>query len=235
MSDGGSGGEPRGGSPRTAGAAPGSLAARFRRLSTTAASGRIKRRRPSSASARIACLAPVRESRRSGRQHRHGRMTAPSSRAGPPGSFKENFRARRKRSISAASRGTTRSRGRGLLHQPDTSRGETPGFPASTRAGELRACSRTVIEEVFRRWGNAGQIACPAVDPSMPIPWISRVAEPKPADRKSAGTPGVLEVPVRDGGPSRTRTLDPLIKSERRKRTRKQPPDSRSGKPRPSA
>ena len=27
------------------------------------------------------------------------------------------------------------------------------------------------------------------------------------------GTPGVLEVPVRDGGPSRTRTLDPLIKS----------------------
>ena len=31
------------------------------------------------------------------------------------------------------------------------------------------------------------------------------------------GTPGVLEVPVVDGGPSRTRTLDPLIKSEGRR------------------
>jgi hypothetical protein len=34
------------------------------------------------------------------------------------------------------------------------------------------------------------------------------------ADRKSAGTSGVLEVPAFVGGPSRTRTLDPLIKSE---------------------
>jgi hypothetical protein len=34
------------------------------------------------------------------------------------------------------------------------------------------------------------------------------------ADRKSAGTSDVLEVPVNNGGPSRTRTLDPLIKSE---------------------
>jgi len=31
--------------------------------------------------------------------------------------------------------------------------------------------------------------------------------------KRLTGTPGVLEVPVRDGGPSRTRTLDPLIKS----------------------
>jgi len=30
---------------------------------------------------------------------------------------------------------------------------------------------------------------------------------------KTAGTPAVLEVPVVFGGPSRTRTLDPLIKS----------------------
>ena len=34
------------------------------------------------------------------------------------------------------------------------------------------------------------------------------------ADRKSAGTSGVLEVPAFVGGPSRTRTLDPLIKSQ---------------------
>jgi hypothetical protein len=28
------------------------------------------------------------------------------------------------------------------------------------------------------------------------------------------GTPAVTEVPVNNGGPSRTRTLDPLIKSQ---------------------
>ena len=33
------------------------------------------------------------------------------------------------------------------------------------------------------------------------------------ADGKSAGASGVLEAPVKIGGPSRTRTLDPLIKS----------------------
>src|SRR5205807_8273922 len=33
------------------------------------------------------------------------------------------------------------------------------------------------------------------------------------ADRKSAGASDVLEAPVIIGGPSRTRTLDPLIKS----------------------
>jgi hypothetical protein len=35
------------------------------------------------------------------------------------------------------------------------------------------------------------------------------------ADRKSAGASGALEAPVIIGGPSRTRTLDPLIKSRR--------------------
>jgi len=38
------------------------------------------------------------------------------------------------------------------------------------------------------------------------------VAELTSADRKSAGASGVLEAPVIIGGPSRTRTLDPLIK-----------------------
>jgi len=33
-------------------------------------------------------------------------------------------------------------------------------------------------------------------------------------NQNETGTPGVLEVPVADGGPSRTRTLDPLIKSQ---------------------
>jgi hypothetical protein len=41
------------------------------------------------------------------------------------------------------------------------------------------------------------------------------------ADRKSAGTSGVLEAPVIVGGPSRTRTLDPLIKSRVQKRTQR--------------
>src|SRR5262249_30559847 len=45
------------------GAASGSLAARFRRTSATAASARTKRRRPSSPRTRIAWLAPVRDSR----------------------------------------------------------------------------------------------------------------------------------------------------------------------------
>jgi len=31
--------------------------------------------------------------------------------------------------------------------------------------------------------------------------------------KKTTGTPGVTEVPVNNGGPSRTRTVDPLIKS----------------------
>jgi hypothetical protein len=36
----------------------------------------------------------------------------------------------------------------------------------------------------------------------------------KTAAKTLTDTPGVLEVPVRDGGPSRSRTLDRLIKSD---------------------
>ena len=32
--------------------------------------------------------------------------------------------------------------------------------------------------------------------------------------KKTTGTPAVTEVPVNNGGPSRTRTVDPLIKSD---------------------
>jgi hypothetical protein len=34
------------------------------------------------------------------------------------------------------------------------------------------------------------------------------------AARTKTGTPALTEVPANDGGPSRTRTLDPLIKSD---------------------
>src|SRR5437762_1316057 len=46
--------------------------------------------------------------------------------------------------------------------------------------------------------------------------WVFRLHEFRPADRKSAGASGALEAPVIIGGPSRTRTLDPLIKSQPR-------------------
>jgi hypothetical protein len=45
------------------------------------------------------------------------------------------------------------------------------------------------------------------------FPCILRSQNLKPADTKSTGASGVLEAPVIIGGPSRTRTLDPLIKS----------------------
>jgi len=40
------------------------------------------------------------------------------------------------------------------------------------------------------------------------------VTEPTSAARKSAGASDALEAPAFIGGPSRTRTLDPLIKSD---------------------
>jgi hypothetical protein len=46
------------------------------------------------------------------------------------------------------------------------------------------------------------------------ISWASGAAELRTADQKSAGASGVPEAPVIIGGPSRTRTLDPLIKSD---------------------
>src|SRR5437667_6936371 len=45
--------------------------------------------------------------------------------------------------------------------------------------------------------------------------------------KTTTGTPAVTEVPVNNGGPSRTRTVDPLIKSHSRKQPQKnsdQPP-----------
>jgi hypothetical protein len=54
----------------------------------------------------------------------------------------------------------------------------------------------------------------PAVGSGLQISSDLGLAKSKPADRKSAGTSGVLEAPVLIGGPSRTRTLDPLIKSD---------------------
>ncbi len=44
--------------------------------------------------------------------------------------------------------------------------------------------------------------------------WVFRHVERKPADRKSAGASDAPEAPVLIGGPSRTRTVDPLIKSQ---------------------
>jgi hypothetical protein len=114
------------------GAASGSFEARFRRTSATAASVSTRRRRPSSPRTRSRgwhqCGTAVRQSRR---QHRHRRLTVQSSRAGPPRSFKASFRARRRRSISAASRGTTSTRG---LRRTAPSRSTTvKGSPSPSR------------------------------------------------------------------------------------------------------
>src|SRR2546426_2707211 len=70
---------------------------------------RTKRRRPSSPSTRSRGWHPYGiVVRLSGRQHRHRRVTAQSSRAGRPRSFKDSFRARRRGlSSTAPSRSTT--------------------------------------------------------------------------------------------------------------------------------
>ena len=54
----------------------------------------------------------------------------------------------------------------------------------------------------------------PAVRSGLQISLDLVLAKSKPADRKSAGASGVLEAPVLIGGPSGTRTPDPLIKSQ---------------------
>jgi len=69
--------------------------------------------------------------RRSGRQHRRRPEAAQSSRTGPPRSFRDSFRARRRRSISATIRGTTSSRG---LRSTAPSRSTTvKGSPSPSR------------------------------------------------------------------------------------------------------
>ncbi len=95
--------------------------------------------------------------RRSERQHRRRRVPTQSSRAGPPRSFRDSFRARRKRAISAASRGTTSTRG---LRSTAPSRSTTvKGSPSSSR--------------YFSR-KNAGRVRVP-----RPRTWIVIVVIPE--------------------------------------------------------
>src|SRR2546423_14542700 len=58
-----------------------------------------------------------------------------------------------------------------------------------------------------------GKSVSPVADEACRFPWVSPVADLRTADQKSAGASDTLEAPVMIGGPSRTRTLDPLIKS----------------------
>ena len=177
--------------------------------------------------------------RRSGRQHRHRRSAAQSSRAGPPRSFKDSLRAWRRRSISAASRGTTSRCG---LSSTTPSRSTSvKGSPSPRRYFSRRDAGRVRVPalapgspswpphrksayqddselaspatKVTRQGESRGNIVSPVVDPACRSSRAFRVDELRTADRKSAGTSGVLEVPAVVGGPSRTRTLDPLIKS----------------------
>src|SRR5215471_3169342 len=76
------------------------------------------------------------------------------------------------------------------------------------------------------RWSTALEV-CPSDCPRRSTdqrpgadlgPWqtsfsISQQFSPKPAHKTASGSSEVLELPERIGGPSRTRTLDPLIKS----------------------
>jgi hypothetical protein len=61
--------------------------------------------------------------------------------------------------------------------------------------------------------GRAGQWIRPVVARGLTFPADFWMTELRSADRKSAGASGALEAPDLIGGPSRTRTLDPLIKS----------------------
>src|SRR5439155_9510877 len=58
-----------------------------------------------------------------------------------------------------------------------------------------------------------GQRVSPFFHPGLARDRMLRDRRSCIADRKSAGASDVLEAPVMIGGPSRTRTLDPLIKS----------------------
>ena len=81
--------------------------------------------------------------RQSGHQRRHRPVTVQSSRAGPPRSFKVSFRARRRRSISAASRGTTSTRG---LRSTAPSRSTTvKGSPSPSRYFSRRDAGRVSV------------------------------------------------------------------------------------------
>ena len=86
-----------------------------------AASGSTRRRRPSSPRPAIRTSASTPTG--------NGSVFS----GGPPRSFKDSFRARRRRSISAASCGrTSRPPARGLLHRADTARTESPAGRART-------------------------------------------------------------------------------------------------------
>src|SRR5204862_5710775 len=80
--------------------------------------------------------------------------------------------------------------------------------------------------EVSPAGGGGVNIVSPVIDRGCRFAELFGTPSLRTADRKSAGASGVLEAPVIIGGPSRTRTLDPLIKSRSSKRLRKHSKDS---------
>jgi hypothetical protein len=89
-----------------------------------------------------------------------------------------------------------------------------PGEPPIRRSSKRSLRPSADRESKVPPWGEAGSNRfAPVVDPACGFPRSFRSPSSRTADRKSAGTSDVLEVPVVIGGPSRTRTLDPLIKS----------------------
>jgi len=79
----------------------------------------------------------------------------------------------------------------------------------------IRTSSRTRWTQ--NREGTRTRFSSPSTPTGSGYRWATRrrstVSTKEVVAKRLTGTPGVLEVPVRDGGPSRTRTLDPLIKS----------------------
>jgi len=80
--------------------------------------------------------------------------------------------------------------------------GESPAYVQR----QLGHASIQLTVDTYGKWLPMGNKA--AVDR------LDEGSGSKTVAKRLTGTPGVLEVPVRNGGPSRTRTLDPLIKSQ---------------------
>ena len=196
----------------------GRLAARFRRSSATPASGRTKREEATCRAPRIAWLPPVRDSN-SAISHPNPSKTAFALGADAP--FQQQAGTTSRCGLSS-----TLHRGRptmkGSLHRDDAGRLGVPRprtwivivvayreskYPDDTGLAYPTARSADSGE-------SRGKMVSPVVDPACRFSRAARVDERRTADRKSAGASDALEAPVIVGGPSRTLTLDPLIKSQ---------------------